>query len=246
MTFRGMLLAAAFAGVTGASLSAATITGSFNIAGTMIVTQNAIDWQSNDMPFPAMKATIGPGATGSFAALSGTTITIEDLNRTTEPVGSSFGPDFFISFDAAPTMPSLDISMIFAGIYGTSQCGPPPAVGQTCTPGPPITPTASPFNFVNNPPAPGQATATFAFAGNVAGTTSTWTGNFTSQFTEPLQQVLSDFQSTGQISNTYSASINVVAGSATPETSTLSMFGLGLGLILFARSNGLIARMRRQ
>ncbi len=62
MTWRGMLWAAAFAGLTGASLSASPISGTFNIAGTITVTQNAIDWQDNNAPFTMMQATIGPGA----------------------------------------------------------------------------------------------------------------------------------------------------------------------------------------
>ncbi len=248
MKWRGMLLAAAFVGLTGASLSASTISGTFNIAGTITVTQNAIDWTENNPPFPAMKAIIGPGATGSFAALSGTTITIEDLDRTTAPVGTAFGPQMFITFDADPTLPALDIDMIFQGIYGTAQCIAPPAVGQQCTPNPPITSSPSPFNFVNNPPPVGQATATFAFAGS-EGTNTLWTGNFTSQFTDPFQTVLSNFAKNGSITNTYSASFNVVSSgvfSNTPEMSSLALLGLGLGLMALGRSSGLIARVRRR
>jgi hypothetical protein len=241
-----MLLAAAFAGLTGASLSASTISGTFNIAGTITVTQNAIDWVDNNPPFTPMQATIGPGATGSFASLSGTTVTIEDLDRTTAPVGAPFGPQLFITFDADPTLPALDIDMIFAGIYGTAQCTMAPAVGQQCTPNPPITNSTSPFNFVNNPPPVGQATATFAFAG-VEGTSSVWAGNFTSQFTDPFQAVLTTFATTGSITNTYSASINVTpSASSTPEMSSLALLGLGLGLMALGRSSGLIARVRRR
>ncbi len=170
---------------------------------------------------------------------------IRDLNSTTEPVGTSFPDTVFITFDANPLLPALDLNMIYAGIYGTGQCLASPAVGQQCTPNPPITPVTSPFNFVNNPPPNGQATATFAFSGDVAGTTSTWIGNFTSQFSVPFQTVLQQFNQLGFISNTYSATFSVNTPSPTPETSSLSLLGLGLGFVLLARSSGIIARMRR-
>jgi len=249
MRWRGTLWLAALSGLTGASLSASTIAGTFNIAGTVTVTQNTIDWTGNNSPFPALQAIIGPGATGSFAGLDGTTITIEDLDRTTEPVGAPFTPQIFITFDADPTLPALEINNIFQGIYDTSQCLAPPAVGQTCTPNPPITSGPSPFNFVNNQPPPGEATATFVFQGDVAGTSSIWNGNFTSQFSDPFQSVLARFAATGMISNTYSATFDVVAGgvrSVTPETSSLSLLALGLGLMVVGRSTGLIARVRRR
>jgi hypothetical protein len=245
MTWRGMLLAAAFTGLTVASLSADTISGSFNIDGTIIVTQNTIDWQTTSGGI-LQKATIGSGATGSFAGLDGTTITIEDLDRTTEPVGSTFGPDLFVSFDARPSLAPLNINMIFNGLYTAAGClAAPPQPGQSCTPGPPITPSSSPFNFVNNPPAPGQATATFAFSG-VEGTSSTWNGNFTSQFGVPFQTVLSDFQGNGSVSNTYSATFTVTSTTPVPETSSLSLLGLGLALVMLSRSGGVINRLRRQ
>jgi hypothetical protein len=196
-----------------------------------------------------MQAIIGPGATGSFAGLDGTTVTIEDLSRTTEPVGVPFTPQLFITFDAAPTLPALEINQIFPGIYDSSQCLSAPAVGQTCTPNPPVTSSTSPFNFVNNPPGPGEATASFVFAGDVAGTTSTWNGNFTSQFSVPFQSVLSQFATVGFVTNTYSATFDVEGATVrgvTPETSSLSLLALGLGLMVVGRSTGLIARVRRR
>jgi len=240
MQARAILLAVAFAGVTCTQLSA-DISGTFNIAGTVVVTPSAINWEDNTSPFTAMEATIGPGATGSFAALDGTTITIEDLNSITEPTGSLFGPDLFISFNADPSLPPLAINMIFAGIYGTSQCLIAPAVGQQCTPNILSASGVSPFNFVNNPPSPGQATATFAFAGTEGA--SNWIGNFNTQFTTPYQTVFGDRVSHGSVSNTFSASFDVVA---TPEPNMFPVLGIGLAMLLIMRSKGLVARLRRQ
>lgn len=260
MTWRGMLWAAAFAGLTGASLSAAPISGSFNIAGTIIVTPSTINWENNNPPFTMGEATIGPSPTGSFAGLAGDKVLITALNNTSEPVGSSgFTDQLFIQFctNLASTagctvdtaLPSLYINTIYPGIYSPAGCAAtPPAQSQTCTP------TAaggasSPFNFVNNPPpATPQATATFAFSGDTGPGTSpgsNWIGNFTSQFTVPFQTVLAQLAATGSVSNTYSATFTVSPGAATPETSSLSLLALGLGLVLVARSSGVIARIRR-
>jgi hypothetical protein len=217
-------------------LSASPIFGSFNIAGTIFVTLDSISWQGNDAPFPAAKAVIGPGATGSFAGLAGTTVTIHDLHSATAPVGSSFADTAFITFDAAPSLGTMEINFIFAGFYPSAGClTGPPAVGQNCTPAPPLTAGASPFNFVNNPPGPPfgpQATATFVFTGDNDDNTSVWQGNFTSQFSVPFQTVLSAFGpgGSGVVQNTYSATFLV--STAVPEPEAMALVGLGLGLVL--------------
>lgn len=239
MTLKTIVSTVVFWSLAATGIHAAPISGTFSISGTGIITATTLDWESNNAPFTVMQAIIGPGATGSFAGLDGTTVTIEDLNSTTEPVGSSFGPDVFISFNADPALAPLDISMIFAGIYGTTECTEAPAPGQQCTPNNLSSTGTSPFNMVNNPPPPGQATATFAFAG-VEGTSS-WIGNFTSQFGVPYQTILSDLATNGSVSNTFSATFTVTAQTTTtPETGTLAMLAFGLALV------GLVRVCRRQ
>jgi len=218
------------------TLSASPIFGTFNIAGTITVTLNSITWQLNDSPFPPNESKIGPGATGSFAGLDGTTVTTNDLTSATEPVGVAFPSQPFIAFDAAPTLPTLDINFIFKGIYSAADCFALPAtVGQTCT----LSTPTSPFNFVNNPPAAPvgpQATATFAFSGDTSDHLSFWFGNFTSQFSKPYQSVLAAFApgGSGSISNTFSATITVVPNPAVPEPGPMSLTACGLGLVLFS------------
>ncbi|HTP87462.1 MAG TPA: hypothetical protein VMH81_27795 [Bryobacteraceae bacterium] len=225
------------------SLQAAPLLGTFNIAGTITVTTSAITWMSNDPPFMLDKATIGPGPTGSFAGLGGTVATIDNLNSATEPVGTPFAATPFLSFDAAPALGLLDINFIFAGIYSTAQCTAAPAVGQTCTPNPPITPVTSPFNFVNNPGIMGpQATATFAFGGISADGQSQWSANFTSQFGVPFQSVLAMLASTGSVSNTYSATVTVTP---VPEPEIWSLFIVGAALVLVSRLGVIRSRMGR-
>jgi hypothetical protein len=222
---RTALVAIAFAGLFCVNLLATPIIGTFNIAGTATATLNTLTWTSNVSPFPPDKATIGPGPTGIFSALGGTTATIDDLNRATEPIGSSFPAQPFLAFDAAPGLSPLLINFIFTGIYSPAGCAAsPPDVGQTCTPSQPG--AASPFNFVNNPPPPSQggptSTATFSVQGISADGKETWFGVFTSQFGTSFQQVLSAFApgGSGSVTNTYSATITVSEVTPVPEPST--------------------------
>ena len=215
MRRRTALVAIAFAVLFGVNLLATPITvGTFNIAGTATVTLNTVTWTSNISPFPPDKTSIGPAPTGIFSALGGTTATINDLNRGTEPIGVSFPAQPFLSFDAAPGLSPLLVNFIFTGIYDPAGCAAsPPNVGQTCTPSLPGAPSA--INFVNNPPPPSQggpsATATFTLQGVSANGTETWFGTFTSQFSTSFQQVLGAFAPGGPgfVTNTYSATITV-------------------------------------
>jgi hypothetical protein len=197
-----------------------------------------VTWELSEPPFTGDDAVIGPGATGSFTGLDGTTITIHDLNSGTEPVGTAFADQPFIAFNAAPGDPLLDINFILPGIYNATNCATlPPAVGQNCTIGP-----TSPFSFVNNPPpspAGPQATASFVFTGETSDGQSDWTGNFTSQFSIPYQQVLAAFApgGSGSVSNTFSATITVspvVRSAPLPEPGPMALAGCGLGLVFFS------------
>jgi hypothetical protein len=199
------------------------------------VTQTGtISWTTQDPPILADKTPIS-GATGSFTTLNGTNATIRDLNKVQEPVGGSgFPAQLFISFDAGPLLPTLNINNIFDGFYGPGGClATPPAPGQTCTPDPPITPSLSPFNFVNNPGTNGpQATVSFAFSGVTSDGLSTFNANFTSQFNVPFQTVLSQLGSQGFVSNTYSGTVTVTPLTTTPEPGSTVLMSIGLGLVL--------------
>lgn len=226
MRLRIPLAVAVLAGLTCVTSFASPINGTFNIGGTITVTPTTITWSLGSSPFTPMEATMNAGGTGDFAALDGSSVTIQNLDNTTEPVGSVFPEQPFIAFLAAPSFPTLNINFIFPGIYSSASCGAPPAVGQNCTlPG-------SPFNFVNNPPGPPngpQATATFVFTGVTSDGLENWQGNFTSQFTVPYQTVLSRLQTQGFVSNTFSATFVVTP--QVPEAGTAWLLGLGLSLV---------------
>ncbi len=234
MSCRVLLATALLGGLTSTISTAAPITGTFDIAGTITVTQTAtqqlISWALASPPLTPNKANLATG-TGSFAGLGGTNVSIQTLNGLTAPVdGAGFPQLAFISFDSAPAFPTLNINFIFQGIYSNAACGAAPAVGQQCTVNPPL----SPFNFVNNPPGPPlgpQATATFVFSGVTSDGLENWQGNFTSQFPVPYQTVLQQLATTGSVTNTFSATFTLQPAAVVPETSSLSLLGLGLGLI---------------
>jgi hypothetical protein len=253
MKWKRLLLAAAFAGLTSISLSASTLVGSFNLGGDITVNgTSGITWTSTSgVPD---QATISD-ATGIYASLNGQTATIENLNSAGEPVTTTspgFGDTTFVILPGG--FGTLSLNTIYAGVDTAAACTAPPSSGpppQVCTPTvfAPTTgnPTGASFiNFENNPPPSSiTSTASFAMSGDLNGSSSngTWFANFTSQFTVPFQTVLAQLSATGSVADSYSATFTVSTN--VPETSTLSMFALGLGLVLLARSRNLIARVRR-
>lgn len=245
MKWKSLLLASAVAGLMTANVSASTILGTFSLSGDIIVNgTSTISW--TDPNNNANKLTIS-NSTGAYAGLDGQDATVETLNSSNEPTGNPGFPDMlFVMFPNG--LPSLYINVIYPGVDGSTDCGLTPAPGQTCTP--PLPSGVSPFNFQNNPPPSSpQATATFAFGGDEGPgrTNITWIGNFTSQFNVPFQTVLAELgpNQNGTVTNSVSGAFTVMGPTATPETSTWSLCGLGLGLVLLARSRSLISRIPR-
>lgn len=206
---------------------------SFDISGTVTMTRTTITWTSNSSPFPPEKTQIGAGPTGVYSALGGTTATINDLNLSTEPVGTPFTAQPFLSFDADSTLSPLLINYIFAGISSPAGCtATPPAPGQTCTPSLPG--ATSPFNFTNNPSGIGIfSSVSWSVQGVSADGSETWSGLFTSQFPESFQAVLATLLAPGgsdSVTSSYSAVIDVSGTPIppVPEPSSLLLCASGL------------------
>ncbi len=234
-----LAIASAFTG----SLSASTIiSGTFDLDGSITATLNTITWTSDGGVSDQATIENNSDLSGSFLGLGDTAVAIEDLNRTTEPVGGSttFTAQDFINFLSAPSFPELLINYVDAGADTSTDCTATPMVGQTCTP---AVAGGSPFGFQNTGSGgPGStdvtgSTATFTFSGVTSDGLSTWSGIFTAQFNEPYQTVLADLSSPGfSITNSYSDSNLVITlSSGVPEPGGLTLMGVGLVLLAAGR-----------
>jgi len=211
------------------AVMASPIFGSFDFSGTITVAQTppppTISWT---LPPQTNKALIGSTSGPSFAGLSGTDLTIDNLTNPPASVDAAgFANQNFISFDAAPLLPTLLINFIAEGVFSSASCMAAPAPGQTCTPN---VPGGSPFSFINT--SLNTSSATFVFSGVTSDGLSTWQGVFTSQFNHNFQSVLASLATTGSVTNTYSGTITVTA---IPEPNTLLLvfgaFGVLVGCI---------------
>jgi hypothetical protein len=217
------VLAVSFA----ANMPAALVLGAFNFNGSVTVTQNTITWKS-DVNL-ADQATMGStNLTGSFAGLGGSTITILDLDRATDPVGVVFPAQPYVSFNPALGFPTLNVNFIAPGAFPSTNCTSPPATGQVCTLSSAQVSGGSPSNTSSTgSTTPDSSSATWTVRGVSSDGLEVWSGIFTSQFNQPYQDVIAGFFGPGgAVSNAYSGSI--VVSSAVPEPDTAILLGFGL------------------
>jgi hypothetical protein len=242
-----------FAGLAQSSFGAIITNGHFDFSGTFFVTNpgaapvvtpagtcpigiSCIFWTNGagtNVGKVAISSTGLPNGDIPSALSGNDAANISALMNPPEIVGGAgFANQVFMTFNNAGVITELMINFIDPGIYSNAQCGLAPAVGQQCTP------TGSLFNFVNNPPLSGEATASWVFEGGTAGNSpSHWTGNFTSQFPlgTPYQAVLSQLVTHGFVENTFSGTITLTGAEIlTPEPGSLVLMITGLiGLSTF-------------
>lgn len=248
-------LAVLLAGLAPCSFAGTITTGSFDIGGTIYVTNP----ESSMVVTPAGNCAIGvacllwqnsTGTTNGMVDISNSTLPNGDIplalaginaanmaNLTNPPdvVGSAINVPDFITFNNAGVTTGLTLTNIEPGIYtGAGDCpAGPAAVGQQCTP------PGSLFNLVNNPPPDGQASITWVMEGMTT-SGSSWVGNFETSFPGiPYQTVLNNLAANGYVSETFSGTIeltpNTIVITSTPEPTTLGLIGTGVSLLLLGK-----------
>jgi hypothetical protein len=228
-------------GVTGillpAKSQAALIFGNLNVSGVVNVSLGKIDFPPG----------IGPGvggpviegsSTGGFAlvpGLAGSTGTVLDIDTPpyNPPLPASFTTPLWLTFPALTVSGvSFTMQVLNAGVQPTPCPVGTPLAGQSCTPGPPL----SPFNLANT--STSSSTASFTVSGVETDGTNTnpFFGVFTAQFPDmSLQALNASIAAGGTINTTYSASIIVAPIPEPASAVTLAGGLLFLAIALFLR-----------
>ncbi len=211
----------------------APISGTFDMSGLFTFTPTTTTWDENIPPNSANLFTLS-GGSGSFSSANGQN-QINSLNISTEPIGTTFAPQPFLTFTQGPSLPALDITFIDAGTGGSAGCTAAPAPGETCT----LSPAGgSPYTFQDNPGS--TSSVTFTYSGVTSDGLSAWSATLTGQFNVPYQTIIAAFSNGGSgVVNgiSYSGPVTVTAiATSTPEPSAFILAGFGLvGLSVWSR-----------
>jgi hypothetical protein len=212
--------------ISSVTAHAAPLTGTFTTAGLGDVRVGAttIDWgQAGNIFGPTNGDILYVSGTGSFSVLQLTNGTIHDLNMATEPTGTPFLLNNFLTSVAEPTW-NFALTFIQPGTGTAAGCT--ATVGDVCTPF-----AGSPFTITNL--AGGGSSVALSLSGTISdgvGPTTAFLGAFTTQFADMnAAEILAQIASTGFVQSSHSASFTVTALPATvPEPASLVLLGTGL------------------
>lgn len=208
--------------LTAHTASAAIISGTLNIGGSLAFLPNfTVDFVP-PVGGPGGDFSVDPGfQSGDFIPLAGTSGSIHDLNNVDAPVLRPIALSNFLTFAGAPGL-SFTLTLVEPGVFDFSQCLAAPAAGQNCTP------PGLQYNFSNRSAT--NSVASFVLRGFVTDGSgdhaSPFVGTFTTEFPDQsYQEVFETLSQGGRVNAPFRAHILVTAG--VPEPGTISMILAG-------------------
>jgi hypothetical protein len=222
-----------------------TITGVLNVTGTVEISNASIGFTDNEFYINNPAA----AQQGGFAALAGTTGTIDNLTNPPDATGTVLDVPDFMTFSAAPNI-TITLTFLAPGIFGSAGCSStPPATGQGCTPS--VLGGQSPLSLENL--SGNSSIASFSLSGSEVDSLTGDTVPVLGVFTVPLssqnfQQLLATTADGGTVTSSFAAQFTTEGSPETaPESGTLSMMAIGIiaiGMMGLLRSRSARATAR--